>query len=94
MFDNSGYFCIQSRVWMIEAVLLVWLCWSSSFIGAKATVTDPVEGIGPSRAHIVQGLTFSLGLLSPDSQGLHMARATAKFKLAFALGGILLVPPP
>lgn len=43
MFDNSGYFCIQSRVWMIEAVLLVWLCWSSSFIGAKATVTDPVE---------------------------------------------------
>ena len=44
MFDNSGYFCIQSRVWMIEAVLLVWLCWSSSFIGAKATVTDPVEG--------------------------------------------------
>ncbi|KAJ9698918.1 hypothetical protein PVL29_007807 [Vitis rotundifolia] len=42
MFDNSGYFCIQSRVWIIEAVLLVWLCWSTSFIGAK-DVTDPVE---------------------------------------------------
>ena len=44
MFEKSGYFCIQSRVWIAEAVLLVWLCWSASFIGAATNVTAPVEG--------------------------------------------------
>eukprot|EP00257_Ricinus_communis_P023389 XP_015583361.1 probable LRR receptor-like serine/threonine-protein kinase At1g06840 [Ricinus communis] len=47
MFQKSGGFCILgmsiSRTCTFCAVLLMWLCWSPSLIGAQDAITSPIE---------------------------------------------------